>query len=266
MDLSFSQYLAIHEIFRLDYGKVLTLREIFNQEDDSDPAAAAQKRIASVKDKYVPGPYGSDHLTAAVLGYKPCAIVQYQHHESNPAAEVVKDILKIGGSNVGAIQGELLRHGFKVRPDFTVTPLFLPGYMTSMMLVGGKKACEEMKTLYMCQFHLDLISSPEIQSDPDKMAKVPDLVHDKCDAFCDMSGTGGDKCMPLHKRIGQLLGYTDQQVEEFLADMKERGGYDHMPDVKYPVDLPPSLAGVPRKKGFSPNESITRSTRVFRQA
>jgi len=58
-------------------------------------------------------------------------------------------------------------------------------------------------------------------------------------------------CQPIHKRIGELLGYTDQQVDDFLKSM---GGYKHMPDVEYPFELPPALAA-PRKKGFEPHES-----------
>lgn len=63
-------------------------------------------------------------------------------------------------------------------------------------------------------------------------------------------------CKPIHKRIGELLGYTDEQVDSFINDPNAiPGGYGHMPDVEYPFELPPSLSDVPRKKGFSPHES-----------
>lgn len=267
MELSFSKYLAINEIFCLDQGKVLSLSEALSfrgDEDETDPQAVVRDRIASVQANYVPGPRGSDHLTAAVLGFKPCAIIQYKHHPESPAAAIVAEKLKTGTSNAGAIQAELLKHGFKVRSDFAIVPIHLDKYMTTMILVGGKAACDEMKTLYMCQFHLDLISSPAAQADPDKMARVPDIVHGKCDNYCGTPGPGGEKCMPIHRRIGQLLGYTQEQVEEFLAGMKTSGGYDHMPDVKYPVDLPPSLASVPRRKGFTPNESRYKASNAVR--
>lgn len=54
------------------------------------------------------------------------------------------------------------------------------------------------------------------------------------------------------KIIGELLGYTDQQVDDFLKSMER---YKHMPDVEYPFELPPALAAAPKKKGFEPHES-----------
>ena len=48
------------------------------------------------------------------------------------------------------------------------------------------------------------------------------------------------------------IGYTDEQVDKWLA---QAPGYNHMPDVEYPFELPPALAAAPRKKGFAPHES-----------
>lgn len=73
----------------------------------------------------------------------------------------------------------------------------------------------------------------------------------------------------MHKRIGQLLGYADEQINSFLNSLE--GGFNHLPDYNYPMELPHSLASLPRRKGFEPHESriwITRpqtsnSFRIF---
>jgi len=102
MALSFSKWLVVSEVFRLDLGHVLTLAEALELSPE------AQARIDKTKSSYQPGPHASDHLVAAVLGYKPAAIVLYAHHPESPAAAIVTDAIKKGDSD--RIQAELLRN------------------------------------------------------------------------------------------------------------------------------------------------------------
>ena len=243
MALSFSKWLVVSEVFRLDLGHVLTLAEALELSPE------AQARIDKTKSSYQPGPHASDHLVAAVLGYKPAAIVLYAHHPESPAAAIVTDAIKKGDSD--RIQAELLAHGIKVRPDFHIIHMNLPGYSTANIMVGGKAAVEELWKVYQCQFYLDQLSSGDHAAvTPEMMAKANNVMRGRCEVLC-KRGYGGMNCQPIHKRIGELLGYTDQQVDDFLKSM---GGYKHMPDVEYPFELPPALAA-PRKKGFEPHES-----------
>ena len=250
MGLAFSHWLTIHEVFRLDQGRVLTLAEAL------DPQAIAQQRISSVRASYQPGPQG-DHIAAAVSGLKPAAIIRYDHHPESPAATVVSDSLKKTPTDLGQVQAELLKAGIKVRPDFHIIHMNLPGYSTTNIIVGGREESEELWKLLKCQYYLDFISSDNHSHvTPEIMRQVNDMLHGKCDVFC-QRGYGGMDCQPIHRRIGQLLGYTDQQVDDFISTM---GGYNHIPDVKYPFELPASLASVPRKKGFVPHESSQYKT------
>lgn len=271
MGLSFSQFLVVNEVFRLDYGRVLTLAEAI------DPRAVAQQQIADIPNKYKPGPgLESDHIVAAVVGLKPTAIITYHHHPESPAAAVVSDEIKkrantptgeLRWPEQGAIQAELLKHGIKVRPDFHIAHMNFPGYTQANIVIGGRKDVEELLSVLKCQYYLDMVSSDDHQNvNPELLAKLDAMMAGQCKVFCN-PGNAGINCKPLHRRIGQLLGYTDQQVDSFLAGMTpEKGGYDHIPDVQYPFELPPSLAAVPKKKGFVPNESrqAARSARVFR--
>lgn len=247
MGLSFSKWLIIAEVFNLDFGKVLTLAEAL------DLSPEAQERINVTKASYAPGPHTGDHLVAAVLGLKPAALLRYEHHPENPAASIVSDAIKKGDS--GRVQAELLSHGIKVRPDFNIIYMNLPGYSKSQIIVGGKAATEELWKVYQCQYNLDFLSSGDhSEVTPEIMGRVNKMMHGRCEVFC-KRGEAGMNCIPIHKRIGELLGYTDEQVDGFLNDMKKVGGYNHMPDVEYPVELPTSLAASPRKKGFKPYES-----------
>lgn len=247
MGLSFSKWLIVSEIFKLDQGShVLTLSEALELSPE------AQARIDTTKASYKPGPHENDHLVAAVLGLKPTAIVSYAHHPESPAASIVSDAIKRDTGNVGRVQAELLSHGIKVRPDFHMIHMDLPGYTKMNIIVGGKAAVEELWQIYKCQYYLDFISSDDHKNvSPEILDRVNKMLHGRCDVFCSR-GYGGMNCQPIHKRIGELLGYTDEQVDTFLKSM---GGYKHMPDVEYPFELPPSLASVPKRKGFEPHES-----------
>lgn len=128
----------------------------------------------------------------------------------------------------------------------------LPGYSTTNIIVGGRAATEELWKVYQCQYFLDQLGTKNHTSvSPEIMAKVDKSMRGQCQSLCNQ-GYAGLNCQPIHKRIGELLGYTDQQVDDFLKSM---GGYNHMPDVDYPFELPPSLANTPRGKGFESNES-----------
>lgn len=248
MGFSFSKWLIVNEVFNLNSGQVLNLVEALQL------GSTAQRQIKKFNNMpYKPGPNNENHLVAAVLGYKPCAIVRYDHHPESPAAAVVSDELKASDTkNSGQIQAELLAHGIKVRPDFHIVHMNLPGYSTRNIIVGGKEPSEELWKLYKCQYYLDFISSPDHANvTPDVISKVNNMLHGRCDVFC-KRGYAGMDCQPIHKRIGQLLGYTEEQVNDFLKSM---GGYNHIPDVKYPIDLPSSIEKLPRKKGFVPNET-----------
>lgn len=274
MGLSFSQFLVVNEVFRLDHGRVLTLAEIIypqSSEEPFDAKTVAQQQIAAIPGKYKPGPgKDSDHIVAAVVGLKPTAIIRYDHHPDSPAAAVVSDEIKKKAptGNAGAIQAELLKHGIQVRPDFHIIHMNLPGYTQANIIIGGRKDAEELWSVLKCQYYLDMVSSDDHQTvTPELMVKVNSMMNGQCQVFC-KPGEAGINCKPLHRRIGQLLGYTDEQVDTFLAGMTpDKGGYDYMPDVQYPFELPPSLAAVPKKKGFIPNESRYKSAsfvRVFR--
>jgi len=277
MGLSFSQFLVVNEVFRLDQGRVLTLAEVITglptnePEGPFDAKAIAQQQIAAIPGKYKPGPGAeTDQIVAAVVGLKPTAIIRYNHHPDSPAAAVVADEIKkkaIGG-NAGALQSELLKHGIQVRPDFHIIHMNFPGYTQANIIIGGRKDTEELWSILKCQYYLDMVSSDDhAEVSPELMGKVNDIMQGRCQVFC-QPGNAGINCKPLHRRIGQLLGYTDEQVDSFLATMTpDKGGYDHMPDIQYPFELPPSLAAIPKKKGFSPNESRYKTAsfiRVFR--
>ena len=277
MELSFSHWLTIREVFALDYGHVLTLAEavglqtppkespIFSpfKNSDGDPKVIAQQRIAAVRSSYKKGLTGNNDvdIAAAVAGLKPASIIRYDHHPENPAAAFVIDKIKKNPSNnTGAIQAELLKAGIQIRSDFNIIHMNLPGYSTTNIIVGGRKETEELWKLLKCQYYLDFISSDDHSGvTPQTMKQVNDMLHGKCDVFC-QRGYAGMDCQPIHKRIGQLLGYTDQEVDDFISSM---GGYNHMPDVDYPFELPASLANVPRKKGFVPHESSQYKASTF---
>lgn len=226
--MSFCQYFVLGEMFNLNDGCVLTL-------ESSNPEKTAKKRIAKVFKNYSPAPNGVDHLAAAVAGLKPCSLIQYSHHPENPAADFVIDSLKKNPTNLGAVQAKLLQYGFKIRPDFSIVHINLPNYMTSWIAVGGKKQCEELKSLYECQYYLDNISAVG-----NKDMQI------KCKSYCTM-GNAGMNCKPIHKRIGELLGYTEDQINHWLH---QTNGYNHIPDLEYPFELPKSLNSVPRKIGY----------------
>lgn len=240
MGLSFSKYLAIHEIFQLDRARVLSLAEVV------EPPPSAADQLARVRTSYRPDPAGSDHLAAVCAGLKPAAIVSYIHHPDSPAAAVVSDKLrKDHNLTAGEVQAELLKHGFKVRPDFHIIHMDLPNYSSSSIIVGGRAAVEELWQLLRCQFYLDLISSPDHpEINQDVIQQMNKKVLGQCRAYCNR-GTAGLQCKPIHKRIGELLGYTDEQIHDFLQSMTH--GQDTLPDIDYPMGLPQSLAGVPRR-------------------
>lgn len=246
MGLSFSKFLAIHEIFLLDEGRVLSLVEAVGI--SADAATAAQSQLANVRANYKPDPFGADHLAAACAGLKPAAIVNYAHHPESPAAAVVSDELrKDAHANIGEIQAELLSHGFKVRPDFHIIHMNLPNYSKASIIVGGRAAVEELWKLMQCQYFLDIVSSPDnTEINANVIRDATKKMRGQCTAYCNR-GFAGMQCKPLHRRIGELLGYTDDQVNTYLNDV---GGYDHLPDLEYPIELPQSLAGVPRRKGM----------------
>lgn len=238
--------MVVSEVFRLDQGHVVTFAEALELSPE------AQARIYHTQATYKPGPHSGDHLIAAILGLKPAAIVRYDYHPESPASSVVADAIKKDFGNLGRIQAELLTHGIKVRPDFHIIHMNLPGYSRTNIIVGGRAAAEELWKVYQCQYYLDFLTSADHGNvAPEIIGRVNQMLHGRCDVFC-KRGYGGMNCKPIHKRIGELLGYTDQQVDSFLKDMK---GYNHMPDVEYPFELPPALASAPKKKGFEPNES-----------
>lgn len=245
MGLSFSKFLAIHEIFLLDKGRVLSLVEAVGI--SADATAQAQAQLADVRATYKPDPFGADHLAAACAGLKPAAVVSYFHHPESPAAAVVSDELrKDSDATAGEIQAELLKHGFQVRPDFHIIHMNLPNYAKRSIIVGGRAAVEELWKLFQCQYFLDIVSSPDhSEINADAIAKATRQLRGQCNGFC-TRGMAGMQCKPIHKRIGQLLGYTDEQVDDFVNNMT--GGYDHLPDLQYPVEIPRSLAGIPRRK------------------
>jgi hypothetical protein len=250
MGFSFNQWLAIYEVFKLDQGRVLTLSEVL---DGMNPDTA--DKIAATRDSYKPGPYSSDPLIASIIGLKPVSIVRYAHHPENPAAEFVADKLKKDSGNFGRIQAELLSYGIKTRPDFHIIHMDLPGYTSGQLIVGGKKPAEELWDLYKCQYYLDYVSSDDHSNvTPEVMKSVNDMMNGHCEVFCKV-GSAGMNCKPLHKRIGQLLGYTDEQVDDFIHNSMQHG-YNHIPDVPYPFDLPDALKAIPRKKGFTPQEQV----------
>jgi hypothetical protein len=126
-----------------------------------------------------------------------------------------------------------------------------PGYSASNIIVGGRAAVEELWIVLQCQYYLDLLSSGD--TDAFDLQKVTTMLRGQCHCPIPSDPQG---CKPVHRRIGQLLGYSDKEVDDFVSNM---AGYNHMPDVEYPFELPSSLANVPKKKGFSPNEWLKHS-------
>jgi len=244
MGLSFSKFLIIHELFSLDKGQVLSLAEAVNI--STDAATQAQDQLAAVRATYKPNPAGADHLAAVCAGLKPAAIVSYIHHPESPAAAVVSDELhKDLDVTAGEIQAELLKHGFKVRPDFHIIHMNLPNYSKMSIIVGGRAAVEELWKLFQCQYFLDVASSPDNPKiDDAAVNQAAKQLRGQCNRFC-THGNAGMTCKPIHKRIGQLLGYTKQQVDDFVNNIT---GYDHLPDLEYPIEMPRSLTGITRKK------------------
>jgi len=253
MGLSFSKWLVVSEVFKLDQGHVVSLAEALELSPE------VKDRISYVKGNYLPSSHQQqphDHLIAAILGFKPAAIIRYDHHPENPASALVVDAIKkdFGGNN-GRIQAELLSHGLKVRPDFHILHMNLPKYSIANIFVGGRAAVEELWQIYKCQYFLDYASSDDHKNlTPEIMNRINSMANSRCEVFC-KRGEGGINCAPIHKRIGELLGYPEHQVDDFIKGLMSQKGYNHMPDLEYPFELPPSLAAVPRKKGFEPHES-----------
>ena len=116
-----------------------------------------------------------------------------------------------------------------------------PGYSASNIIVGGRAAVEELWIVLQCQYYLDLLSSGD--TDAFDLQKVTTMLRGQCHCPIPSDPQG---CKPVHRRIGQLLGYSDKEVDDFVSNM---AGYNHMPDVEYPFELPPSLANVPKNQG-----------------
>ena len=148
-------------------AEVITGLPMPNDDEPFDAHTVAQKQIAAIPGIYKPGPgKETDQIVAAVVGLKPTAIIRYNHHPDSPAAAVVADEIKkkaIGG-NAGALQAELLKHGIKVRPDFHIIHMNLPGYTQANIIIGGREGVEELWSILKCQYYLDMVSSDDHSS------------------------------------------------------------------------------------------------------
>lgn len=242
---TFSFWLAISEALdtssspRMQYGR-----------SPVDPRKEVERQLSDVEKNYKPGPWPQNftHLAAAVTGKKPVALIQYSGTSGHPALMAQRDPKRNPAKdhlNFGLVQKMMLQHGMKRRPDFTIQPINIPGFMDGWLAVGGEKEVREIYELLKLQRYMDIMSHPENAS----WMQVKDAVRAMRkyrDAEVCKVGEAGSCCLPLHQRIGQLLGYTDQQVTDFLHSLGS-DGRECIPDIPYPGSLPDVLRNAPRR-------------------
>lgn len=149
--------------------------------------------------------------------------------------------------NFGLVQKMLLAQGLRMVPDFTILPFKMQG-RPQFMIVGKEKNVRELADLIRMQTYIDLMSHPKAQLDPEARREALRALRGK--GVC-KAGDAGINCFPIHRRIGELLGYTPEQVNE-LRQLMAGDSIDRLPDIDYRgLNMPTGLRDEPRQPGFT---------------
>lgn len=165
------------------------------------------------------------HLAAACVGKKPACVMM-----TNMLTDHPDEVARI-------VTHELLSHGRRVRPDFTVMPMSIPGFMNNWSLIGGKDAVHELHDLLRMQYEMSVQMAPELasMSDDEKRQHVADIIRGS--KKCGQGGESGWTCAPLHRRIGQLFGYDPSSIEQHVGGMP----LQHVPNLPMYTKVAPSM-------------------------
>lgn len=250
--LSFSKWLLVDELFA-EATATQKKRDFLSVDQASLPDVRSEVQKywdlgATYNGETYPNGGEYVELAAAAQGRKPVALVQMRASGGHPALMSRRNPQNdkvVDYHNAGLIQKMLIQKALQHNEDFTVLPL--KGMSHGWLVAGEERAAREMERLYALQHELTLRSAHKGFANPgdrDKIRQALSKPYNATKQLACQEGDAGFTCQILHRHIGQLLGYDNKSIEDFVGTLP-----DQLPshDTEFVSELPHSFRGAGNK-------------------